>query len=532
MTDQPGPNRFTRLGLAGAILLLAAGAETSGATNYKKWLQQEVVWIISKAEEEAFLALKDRASRDRFIEEFWRRRDPTPGTERNEYKEEHYRRLLFANKMFREGVPGWKTDRGRVYILHGQPDSESFFRSRSAISATRAIPSTARSPNTILWSYHNNPNARYYKGEIRLVFQPNSGMNRQAFVLSESKTAQDRAEQMSRQFFPASDSNWFEADIRYRLVMAGPPAIINAMGAELPNSGLGEFSRYLDDLLRSPGELLEERERELARRQAIRQELAEVSAEVAFEPLEVGLSSQAFWRGNNEWWLPIQITVPSREPAEAVDVYAALIDAEGKLFDEFVDSLDPEAGGGQRAEGFEYRNSFTLPSGEFLLRVVARGQESRATGVQQQQIRLADATPEKLRMDTLLVTNRVSLLPEEQAAGTASVGAGVVFDRTHLLPSRSDRFQPDNYLFLYSQVWLPAGSESATINVNFILDGEIVRRTDPRKVKIAGTCLAEYGSAFPLEDLQPGSYTVHLQAIDPVSRSYAIQRASFRIEDR
>ena len=89
---------------------------------YKKWLDEDVVWIITDEERAAFKQLSNDEERDNFIEAFWQRRDPTPDTEENEYKEEHYQRIAYANEHFAAGVPGWKTDRGRMYIVFGKPD--------------------------------------------------------------------------------------------------------------------------------------------------------------------------------------------------------------------------------------------------------------------------------------------------------------------------------------------------------------------------------------------------------------------------
>ena len=89
---------------------------------YKKWLDEDVVYIITDEERAAFKQLTNDEERDNFIEAFWQRRDPTPDTEENEYKEEHYQRIAYANEHFAAGVPGWKTDRGRIYIMYGKPD--------------------------------------------------------------------------------------------------------------------------------------------------------------------------------------------------------------------------------------------------------------------------------------------------------------------------------------------------------------------------------------------------------------------------
>jgi len=90
--------------------------------TYKKWLNEDVVYIISDQERAAFKQLSNDEERDNFIEAFWQRRDPTPDTEENEFKEEHYRRIAYANEHFAAGIPGWKTDRGRMYIMYGPAD--------------------------------------------------------------------------------------------------------------------------------------------------------------------------------------------------------------------------------------------------------------------------------------------------------------------------------------------------------------------------------------------------------------------------
>jgi len=90
--------------------------------SYRPWIDQDVAYIITDDERKAFNRLSNNDERDQFIEQFWLRRDPTPDTEENEFKEEHYRRIAYANERFASGIPGWKTDRGVVYIKYGPPD--------------------------------------------------------------------------------------------------------------------------------------------------------------------------------------------------------------------------------------------------------------------------------------------------------------------------------------------------------------------------------------------------------------------------
>jgi GWxTD domain-containing protein len=121
----------------------AKDSEASAPERYGKWLDQEVVYIIDDAERAAFRSLPTNAERDKFIEQFWERRNPHPGSATNTFKEEHYRRIAFANKRFgtASGTPGWQTDRGHVYIVYGPPDQ-----------IDSAAPS---SPKMEVWTYRH-----------------------------------------------------------------------------------------------------------------------------------------------------------------------------------------------------------------------------------------------------------------------------------------------------------------------------------------------------------------------------------------
>ncbi len=91
--------------------------------EYKKWVDEDVRWIITDQELQAFKSLSNDEERDQFIEQFWLRRNPNPDSPENEYREEHYARIAYANEHFAAGKPGWKTDRGHIYIAYGKADS-------------------------------------------------------------------------------------------------------------------------------------------------------------------------------------------------------------------------------------------------------------------------------------------------------------------------------------------------------------------------------------------------------------------------
>jgi GWxTD domain-containing protein len=106
--------------------------------NYRKWLEEEVVYIITPKEKEVFLKLENDRERDLFIEAFWKQRDPNPVTPENEFKKEHFRRIAYANQWFGRDSPGpgWRSAMGRIYIMLGEPNSIDRFESHTNIFPT------------------------------------------------------------------------------------------------------------------------------------------------------------------------------------------------------------------------------------------------------------------------------------------------------------------------------------------------------------------------------------------------------------
>jgi GWxTD domain-containing protein len=90
---------------------------------YQRWVDEDVLWIITPEERSTYLKLAGNSERDAFIKQFWERRNPTPGAAENTFKQEHYRRIAYANEHYAADVPGWRTDRGRIFILYGKPVS-------------------------------------------------------------------------------------------------------------------------------------------------------------------------------------------------------------------------------------------------------------------------------------------------------------------------------------------------------------------------------------------------------------------------
>ncbi|MEN6561167.1 MAG: GWxTD domain-containing protein [Acidobacteriota bacterium] len=120
--------------LAGPLQADQKAAKPKLPETYRKWLEEEVCYISTRTEREVFLSLRSDRERDLFVEAFWKQRDPTPGTPENEAKTEHYRRITYANRYLGRGSsrPGWQTDRGRIYIILGEPQDTQKFEGKTS----------------------------------------------------------------------------------------------------------------------------------------------------------------------------------------------------------------------------------------------------------------------------------------------------------------------------------------------------------------------------------------------------------------
>ena len=158
------------VGLLAALLLGSAQGGKKLSQEHKKWLEEEVVYIITNEEKEEFLGLESDAEREEFIREFWEKRDPTPGTPENEYQIEHYFRIKTALRYFRErGRIGWKTNRGKVWIMFGPPDDVQYKAGAADITPFQRRD-FQRGMERLIWIY-NVPDNPFLAENPELTFQ-------------------------------------------------------------------------------------------------------------------------------------------------------------------------------------------------------------------------------------------------------------------------------------------------------------------------------------------------------------------------
>ncbi len=495
----------------GLCLLLASAAAAMAADRYEKWLKEEVVWIIGAEERKAFEQLRDNAARDRFIEEFWARRDPTPGTPANEYREEHAARLKYVTQHFREGsTPGWKTDRGRVYIIHGPPLGRNLQQ------------------DTEVWSYNSNPYAEYYQGPMTLVFS-RSGAVFQQRALSESVMGQERMRMYDRG--PKGAQDLMATSQRMRLVSAGPG--IGMGGAILTSSG--ETDRYIADWLRSPGDAIEKRLREQERRREAWEELhQQVQAETRFDSLSVSLDTLTF-RLETDWHLAFTAELPAASVEfqadgelrrARVDVFCQVTAGAG---DEVADRLDetltytllPD----RQYDKLSFSNHFRLPPGDYRLGCWFQDLANRRVGGSETTLQLPAPAPGEVVLSSLVLTQAV----EPDQGGTAQ---GLVFQGMRFLPRRPEPADRNSPLYAYFEVYPPPDVKDPVrrylFDYSLATDQAIFLQVPQQSlVPSPDSRICPMALMFDISRLPPGTYRFTLKVTDTASHRSAVRVESF-----
>ncbi len=524
-------HRLPALVLLGGLTV----SPTLGKDRFDAFLE-EVHWIASHAELESFKALKTDQEKDAFVERFWQRRDPSPDTQRNEFKEEHYRRWEYVNQNFREGVAGWRTDRGRVYLIHGPPDDQAF-----KDVPTRGAAGTRRSRQSVVWTYFQLPNSQYYRGRMVLVFQANIGLTEQDFTLGESRTALDKAAQQYQRA-GVHPADLIDTAIRFRLVAAGPPTSLAGRGDDIPASGVGEYARYVEDVFRSPGEVLEEAEARRAESQ--RQLRQQIETKVSYGELTLKMVSQPFYTSEDyatvtvSWQVPMS-DIAFRELGDSrvgqIDLFARVTDANGTVVDEFFKDFDltfPATGFETVLKtSFRHLNEFHLAPGAYKINAIVKDLKSQKIGSAEEPVVCRNLNDGKLTLSGLVAASGVAK-PDGERLGD------LVVEGWQVVPEADLHFNSSDHLVLYLKVYNGAGSPhgpQVVVSANFSRDGLPFRKVPERLLTSYDDSAAKamvYTSVVDLAGFEAGTYQLQVSAVDLVGKQFAYQRLNLDISKR
>lgn len=501
---------------------------------YKRWLNEDVRWIITDEEMSAFKKLATNAERDQFIEQFWLRRDPTPDTEENEYKEEHYRRIAYANEHFAAGVPGWRTDRGRMYIMYGKPDSIDAHPAGGPYlrPAEEGGGSTSTYPFEV-WRY------RYLDGigqEIEIEFVDTCGCG-------EYHMTMDRSEKDALKNVPNAGLTDMEA-----MGMANKADRfrgVEQLGKGFFNSDASQQTKQFDRL---------ETFAKLNRAPEIKFKDLEavVNTKIRYNLLPFDVRVDYVKITSDTVLMPITVQVPNREltfinkdgvQRGVVNIFGRMTTLTGKVAQTFEDTLRLDV----PAELLDkvvsnvalYWKALPIRPGHYRLDIVIKDVNGDKIGTFGQGVVVPEYSDDKLANSTLILADMLEQVPRNEV-GTGNFVIGTSKVRPKVQPSNGKpaSFKKDQKINLWMQVYNLALDEktkkpSATIEyqvVNATTNQPVVDFTEKtEQMGNIGDQLTLQKS-LPLNALAPGVYQVTIKVNDLLSKQTVSPTAKFAVE--
>ena len=482
-------------------------------TPYKKWLNEDVVYIITDEEKAAFKRLATDEEREQFIEQFWLRRDPTPDTEENEFKEEHYRRIAYANDHYASGIPGWKTDRGRIYIMYGPPDEIESHPSGGTYE--RPMEEGGGETSTYpfeQWRY------RYLEGIgtniiIEFVDPTMSG---------EYHMTMDPSEKDALLYVPGAGLTLME-----QMGMATKTQRFqNTDGTHLGQSFGGtpesmmEFNRLeqFAKLQKPPAVKFKDLEEAVTSKITFNVLPMKVLAD--FFPLtEASVLTYVTLQFDNK-----DLQFQSKDGVEkaAVNIFGRVTTMTRRIVQTFEDTVTVDCANemlqayAQRSS--IYQKSLPLAPGTYRLNVVVKDTIGGNMNNYEMALNVPHVDSEKLMSSSIVLADLIEKVP------TRSIGTGqFVIGTTKVRPRVSESFKRNEKMGIYFKVY-NFGPDEKTNKPNGQVEYEVVKNGSNEKIFDFTEDIASLPGAsasqvtieklLPLQSLQPGQYTLKLKVTD------------------
>ncbi len=428
---------------------------------YKKWLDNDVAYIITEQEKKAFKALATDEERENFIENFWRRRDPNPDTEDNEYREEYYERIAYANQHYASGIPGWKTDRGRIYIAHGKPDSVESHPSGGSYDrpSYEGGGSTTTYPFEI-WFY------RHLDGvgdglEIEFVDPTGTG---------EYRMARDASEKDALKFVPGAGLTTSE-----QLGLSDKADRITGGGG----SGQQTYQREQDSLFRRL-----EIQSNLSRPPAVKfSDLQGIaggdSGVIDSNPLDFDLRVDFFRQSDDRVITAFTVQASNKELSfeqiggleqATMNIFGRITAVSGKRSGIFEDSVTAQATTQELADARDrksiYQKAIALTPGTYKVDVVVRDVKSGSKGIHNLGFVVPRYDEKKLSTSSLIMASKLRVTTDRD------IGSAFVIGNAKVIPNLSGIYRQGQEVGLYLQVY-NAGIDQTTlrpaVDVTYVL---------------------------------------------------------------
>jgi len=489
----------------------------------KTWLMEEVPYIISDEERRAFLELGTAEEREQFIEIFWRNRNPDPESPVNPVREEHYRRLAYADEHFASGVPGRKTDRGRIYIIWGPPDEIEAHPSSG--SYDRPLEQGGGSTTTYPWELWRYRHLEGIGENIEIEFVDPSGSG-------EYHITRDPCEKDALAHVPGAGASLSEV-----LGSSRTGRFSNSSGTSCPmplggvsasNSEFESLDRYFR--VQRPPARLKDLE-------------PLVSARIAQNQIHIDYRADFLRVTSGTVLVPITVQVPNRDLSfqSKQGVYSAVLNLYGRIstpggvvvqtFEDVISRDVPESLFPSSLNLFSiYQKSVPLRSGLYRLDLVIKDTRSGNLGVFNTAVRVPRFEDDKMDASSLILADQIEAVPSRE------IGTGqFVLNSYKVRPRLSKEFSSSDKLGIFVQLYNLKVDETlhrtdVSVAYRILKDQQevwhAVETADHLRQGGEQLTIQRY---LPVDSLAPGKYTIEVIAVDLLSRETIIRTADFTL---
>jgi GWxTD domain-containing protein len=495
-------------------------------TPYKKWLDEDVTYIITPEERSAFLRLQTNEEREQFIEQFWLRRNPDPESPENTFKEEHYRRIAYANEHFASGIPGWKTDRGRIYIMWGPADEVDSHPSGGSYErpADEGGGETSTFPFED-WRY------RYLEGignnvEIEFVDPTMTG---------EYHLTMDPSEKDALLYVPGAGLTLAESmgmsDKTARFNNTDGTHMAQPLGGQ-PES-MSEFSRL--DLYAKIQQAPPVKFKDLEAVVTSRLVRNQISFDYRWDYLRIT---------SDTILVPISIQIPNKQlsfqekdgiQSATMNLFARITTLSGRNVQTFEDPIVhdiPNSLLQQSLKGFSiYQKAVPLSPGLYRLDIVVKDVNSGNVGVVNTNLRVPRYEDDKLSSSSLILADQI------QRVSAKDIGVGqFVLGDVKVRPKMDSTFATNDNLGIFLQIYNLKVDEkthkaNASVQYRVMKDKQSVLKFDEGSEQISqrGDELT-LEKALALKSLAPGKYKLEVQVTDNTTKESITPTADFTVK--
>ena len=485
-----------------------------------RWLDNDVTFIITGEEKKAFKILETDEEREQFIEQFWLRRDPTPDTLINEYKEEHYMRIAYANEHYASGKPGWKTDRGRIYIVHGPPDSKEAHPSGGAYS--RQMHEGGGTTQTYpfeFWRY------RYIEGigsnvEFEFVDPTLSGEYR----MTTNPFDKDALAGITEYGMTEYEKNEDDKFSRNTGVFMGAALYGPLLERQLNFDRLETFARAF----RAPAVKFKDLE-------------AIVLTKLSYNLLPFDVRTDFIKVTEESILTPVTVQIQNKQLAfqqqdgihrAMVNVFGRVTGVNGRVAQTFEDtiSLDvPDALFDRTLErNSVYQKVLPLRPGLYKLDLVLKDIHSNNVGTSSQRLAVPRFPEDRLASSSLILADLIEELPPRQVAS-----GQFILGNSKVRPNVTESFTRDQSLNVWLQVYNlevdeQANTALATVETLITRDGKEVKRIVEDATELSGAAQQlTLQKTLPLAEFEPGEYSVQITVTDKLAEEIITSNGKF-----